>query len=152
LIVSRVALKVPSFIEVLGSFVKRLTITDTTLAEFHSSTTFLAMAALMLDPYPTLSGVQVPIFTLMLQITTEFGWGLIFLVIGGAQSIVNITRYQYGRKVAAFFSAVLWGLLFALGWMASPPSFFVPVCGTACLVQCLVYLRLGLLQEAVRRA
>lgn len=152
--VTRAALKLPGPLKMMGAFVKRLTLTDTTLAEFHSSTTFLTMAILMLDPYPTLSapGIQVPIFTLMTQITTETGWGLIFLVIGALQSMMNILKHTYGRKVMAFLSAILWGLLCALGSMATPPSFFVPVCGTAALVQALVYLRLGLLQESVRHA
>lgn len=142
----------PSVFGILGTFVRRLTVTDTTLAEFQSSTTFLAMAMLMLDPYPTLTGVNVPIFVLMLHITSEFGWGIVFLCVGVAQSLANLLQSAPARKVMAFVAASAWGLLFALGCFASPPSFFVPVCGAACFVQCLVYLRLGILQEAIRRA
>lgn len=150
--VLRVRTPVPDFIRLLAAFVRRLTVTDTTIAEFQSSTTFLAMSVLMLDPWPTLTAVNVPIFVLMLQIMSEPQWGVLFLVVGAGQSIVNLFGFQYGRKLLAFIAAVVWGLLFALGCMASPPSFFVPVCGVACAVQGLVYLRLAVMQEAIRRA
>lgn len=141
----------PGLLGHLAAFVRRLTVTDTTLAEFQSSTTLLAMAALMLDPWPTLTGVSVPVFQLMMSLTSEHGWGFVFLIVGMLQSAVNLTQHQSGRKVMAFIAAVLWGLLFALGCMARPISFFVPVCGSACVVQALTYLRLGILQEVIRR-
>lgn len=146
--------RLPGLFESLGSFVRRLTVTDTTLAEFNSSTMLLGMAVLMLDPWPTLdaSGVNIPIFRAMLSITSEHGWGFFFLSIGALQSAANLADRLALRKLAAFVAATLWGLLAMLGTMTHPPSFFLPVCGSMALVQAAVYLRLGLLQEGLRRA
>lgn len=146
--------RMPGFVETLGAFVRRLTVTDTTLAEFNSSTMLLGMAILMLDPWPTLDaqGINIPIFRAMLEIASEHGWGFIFLALGVLQSGANLGGNIALRKIAAFAAAVLWGLLMSLGFVTYPPSFFVPVCGAMCLVQAVVYLRLSLLQEGLRRA
>lgn len=138
----------PGALRLLSTAVHKLTVTDTTIAEFGSSLAFFAMAALMLDPFPTLnaSGVNIPIFQMMLAITSEKGWGVLFLSVGLVQTAANFSKHLVWRKHAAFIAAVVWGLLAILGASTHPASFFLAVCGAKCAVQCVVYLRLGIIK------
>ena len=138
----------PSALKLLSTAVHKLTVTDTTIAEFGSALAFFAMAGLMLDPFPTLDapGVNIPIFQMLLAITSEAGWGVLFFCVAIIQTAANLTKHLVWRKHAAFISAVVWLLLAILGASTRPASFFLAVCGAKCAVQCVVYLRLGIIK------
>jgi hypothetical protein len=149
-----------SVLAFLDALMDRLTITNTTLAEFQSSVTLLFFAVIFLNPWPTLS--RLPVYGSMLYLMPEWGWGVTCLVLGAMQGVVHALRYMTGRIIAAFCSCAFYGFLSVLLAMASsnvPDSPFfgvptypvIPCLAVSSLVQAFVYLRLSLRQDARER-
>ena len=140
-----------AFSGIRGAFwrcVALLTMTDTTLAEFQSSTTLIAMGVLMLDPWPTLPGLGSRAVQLhMVSLMSEHQWGILFFGFGLLQSIANLARASYPRQLLAFMASCIFGLMAALGAISKPAGFFLPVFGVAALVQALVYLRVSIARD-----
>jgi hypothetical protein len=119
--------------------------TDTTLAEFWSSTMLLAWGIGFLDPWPEPAGCAESIVA---QSVGEFGGevllGSICLLLGAAQSFGNLKGSRRVRRVSAFCASVFFGFLciLALGWM--PSAVFAKTTAVASFVQAIVYLRLSL--------
>lgn len=144
-----------SLIARLDHFIGMLTLTDTTLAEFQSSTTLLFFAFIFLNPWPTLTALPDP-YSVMSKVMSESGWGVTCLILGGWQSTVNWQRNGTGRKVAAFIACLFYGFLSVLlaivsadavggtGFFGVPTRPVIPCLLVMSFVQALVYLRLSL--------
>lgn len=144
-----------SLIARLDHFIGMLTLTDTTLAEFQSSTTLLFFAFIFLNPWPTLTALPDP-YSAMSRVMSEREWGAACLVLGGWQSAANWQRNGTGRKVAAFIACLFFSFISVLlaivsADVASGPIFFgvptrpvIPCLLVMSFVQALVYLRLSL--------
>ena len=133
------------FKKVFDRFLHVLTETDTTLAEFGSSTSLLAIGVILAMPSESLAS-NIPLFSLMLNVAPEAPWwALFFLSLGVAQSLANLNRRIQVRRPLAFACATAFGFLGLLGTISTAP---VLILGALFLVQslvnALVYLRLGL--------
>jgi hypothetical protein len=133
----------------LDAFLRMLTETDTTLTEFCSSTSLLAIGAVLMLPTELLQRDS-PFFRTMLDmLPNHILWAFVFLAIGGYQSFANVRRQIYARRGAAFMAFVFFGFFGALGFLRTPP---VLVLGLVFIIhsftQGLVYLHLGLQTHA----
>ena len=131
--------------KMLDRFLVVLTETDTTLAEFGSSTSLLFIGLILAAPVASLDA-KIPLFNLMLNVAPEAPWwALGFISLGAAQSFANLNRRIEIRRVLAFVCATAFGFLGLLGTISTAP---VLILGSLFMVQslvnALVYLRLGL--------
>jgi hypothetical protein len=133
----------------LDAFLRMLTETDTTLTEFCSSTSLLAIGAVLLFPMEVLQR-DVPLLRIWLDVLpNHFLWALVFLIIGGYQSFANVGRRAYARRGAAFMAFVFFGFFGALAFVRSPTVLILGILfAVQSFTQGLVYLHLGLQTHA----
>jgi hypothetical protein len=132
----------------MDRFVRLVTDTDTTIAEFWGSTTLLLMGFWFILPYRTFD--TIPAYHIMAEMMDEEGWGLCTIFLGLVQAVGNITKRYYFRVPGAFFASVMYLFVASLAISSEPASLLAPICGTASFVEGLVYLRLSFLKDAVR--
>lgn len=135
----------------VDGLIRLLTETDTTLAEFGSSTTLLLCGALLLLPYDALSASPWPLGAAMLSVMSENLWGGLFLGLGIVQSVANLKRNVPWRRRTAFASAAVFGFIGMLGARVRPISLFGAMCKVQALVQVLVGLHLGVREATGER-
>jgi hypothetical protein len=127
---------------VLDHLVRLLFETDTTLAEFGSSTTLIFLGAILALPEESLiSGSG--LFVQMKHVIPEGGWSALFLLLGSAQAAANLTRSPRWRRRVAFTLAVVFAFVGFLGARVTPISLFGAVCKVQAIVMSLVGLHLG---------
>jgi hypothetical protein len=133
----------------LDAFLRMLTETDTTLTEFCSSTSLLAIGLVLLFPMDTLQR-DVPLLRLWLDVLpNHFLWAFVFLIIGGYQSVANVKHKVYARRGAAFMAFVFFGFFGALAFVRSPTVLILGILfAVQSFTQGLVYLHLGLQTHA----
>lgn len=136
------AVKPAGLRRIFESLVRLLTETDTTLAEFASSTVCVCVGALLALPTVALTP-SVPLFSLMAYCLPEWAWATLFVTVGLAQALGNLFRIRWARRASAFILFTLFGFLGVLGGMAHPVSVLGTVFGVHSIVQGIVYLRLG---------
>jgi len=124
-------------------FLRLLTETDTTLAEFTSSTTLLFVGAILALPTAALVP-RVPLFHSMASFWPEMAWAACFFALGTIQSAANLSRNRKARRSAAFVAASFFGFLGILGASVHPISILGVVFGVHALTQGITYLRLGM--------
>jgi hypothetical protein len=124
----------------LAKVLQVLTETDTTLAEFWTSTMLFGWALFFFDPWPAGSGT---IYFHMAQVLPELVWGILCGALAIVMSYGNVTRTLRFRRVGAFLSSVLFLFVTMIGMAADIHALYVPTYATNSLVMAVVYLRLS---------
>jgi hypothetical protein len=130
------------FRKLFQQFIKILTTTDTTLAEFASSTTLILIGGVLAQPGAQLTA-NTPLFVLMLHVAPEWVWALVLLAVGALQSAGNLVHGMGARRVAAMLSFIAFGFVCVLGLSVTPLSILGATLGVQAFVMGIVYLRLG---------
>jgi hypothetical protein len=126
--------------------VNRLTVTETTLVEFWSSTMLLWLGAMFLDSGETLIA-NVPFHAHLMALMPEHQWGILLGSVGLLQSFANAMHAEYARKFTAITTAGLFFILAFLAHATEPVSPFFAVFGTSGLVMSVAYISLSLAHE-----
>lgn len=135
------------FRRAFDNLIRLLTATDTTLAEFASSTTLIAIGGILAMPSDALTPT-VPLFQSMLNVMPEHPhWSACFIGLGIFQAVANLTRSHPARRYAAFCCAAFYGFVGFLGVYVHPISLLGATFKVHSLVQALVYLHLGVGRE-----
>ncbi len=133
------------FVWLVERLVALLVRTETSLAEFWSSTLLLVWAAGFFSRAPLPEGNAVHEIAVMVRpIGGQLFLGVLCLTVGLAQSIGNLAGYYRLRQLSAFVTAVLYGFLSLLGFHAVPTAIFNRTAAVAALVSGIVYLRFSL--------
>jgi hypothetical protein len=130
---------------VIGA-VNRLTETDTTLAEFWSSTMLLGLGVMFLDSGETLIA-NVPFHAHLMALMSERHWGLLLGSVGIFQAVSNLARANYARQFTAITASFLFFTLAFLAHATAPVSPFFAVFGTSGIVMSVSYISLSLAHE-----
>ncbi len=125
----------------LDIILRLLTQTDTTLAEFLSSSALMAVGFIMALPQETLT-LGTPMYEAMRRFLPEGGWALAFFAFGLFQSVANLTRNKKMRRLAAFWCFVFFGFVGALGAVVYPVSLFGAFCKVDAVGNAIIYLQL----------
>ena len=129
--------------KLFDGFLRLLTETETTLAEFTSSMTLLFVGVILAMPTEALVP-RVPLFHSMAAFWPELAWAGCFFILGAIQSAANLSRHRKARRNAAFVAACFFGFLGILGASVHPISILGCVFGIHAFTQGITYLRLGM--------
>lgn len=124
-----------------------LTVTDTTLFEFCSSTTLVVMGLTLAHPAESLTDT-VPLFRLMRYLAPEWAWSAVFLIAGVIQSIANLRLHPKARRLAAGLACFAFGTVACCGMAPRPISLLGMVLGVQAAVDAFVFVRLGVRGES----
>ena len=124
-------------------FLRLLTETETTLAEFTSSMTLIFVGLILAMPTDALVP-RVPLFHSMAAFWPEMAWAGCFFLLGVVQSAANISRLRTSRRYVSFLAACFFGFLGILGLSVHPISILGCVFGVHAFTQGITYLRLGM--------
>ena len=127
----------------LRAFVEHVTRGDTRIAEFTSSTLWLALGAWMILSHATNLFEETAAWAAMHRIATRETWGMAFVVLGVVQSWANLAERRRWRGRAATASMLLWTWLSLLCWLDVPNTILAPIAPVVALVSVIVYLKLG---------
>lgn len=130
------------FHRLLDAAMEMLTRTETTLAEFISSTTLIYVGVVLALPEQGLVAGS-GLYTAMRRLMPEGWWAVVFLAAGLFQSFANLYRSQFLRRMAASVAAAVFAYIGFLGIRVSPVSLFGAMCKAHALGQVIVWLHLG---------
>jgi FtsH-binding integral membrane protein len=136
----------------IAALARLITESDTTLAEFWSSTMLVVMGAWLLVPFAPGTFATLPTYKLMAHMAPEWIWGFAAMGLGAVQSFANLARNRGVRRSAAFVCSIFLGFVAMLVFISVPESLMPPICGVAAFLDGVVFLHLRSRMENRLRA
>jgi hypothetical protein len=136
----------------VAALARLITESDTTLAEFWSSTMLVVVGAWLLVPFSPSTFTALPTYRLMSHLAPEWCWGFAAMGLGAVQSFANLTRNRDARRNSAFVNSIFLGFVAMLVFVSVPESLMPPLCGTAAFLDGVIFLHLRSQMENRLRA
>jgi hypothetical protein len=128
-----------------GGLIAMLVRTDTTIAEFWSSTLLIAWSLFFAFPISRpRSEVMQDLVDMMGPVGGRWTLAAICLGLGAAQALANFNRHRKWRRKLAFGCSVFYGFISILTFYALAGAILVYTAAVCSLVSGVIYLRLSL--------